>query len=38
MVRTREEPGLAPASTMAVVRVKQNVFAESRTGFIATRR
>jgi hypothetical protein len=36
VVRTREEPGVAPASTMAVVRVKQNVFAESRTGFIAT--
>ena len=30
VVRTREEPGVAPASTMAVVRVKQNVFAESR--------
>jgi hypothetical protein len=36
VVRTREEPGIAPASTMAVVRVKQNVFAESRAGFIAT--
>jgi hypothetical protein len=36
VVRTREEPGVAPASTMAVVRVKQNVFAESRAGFIVT--
>ncbi len=36
VVRTRKEPGLAPASNMAVVRVKQNVFAESRAGFIAT--
>ena len=36
VVRTREEPGVAPASTMAVVRVKQNVLAESRAGFIAT--
>ena len=29
VVRTREETGVAPASTMAVVRVKQNVLAES---------
>ena len=29
---------MAPASTMAVVRVKQNVLAESRAGFIATAR
>jgi hypothetical protein len=36
VVRTREEPGAAPATTMAVVRAKQNVFAESRAGFIAT--
>jgi hypothetical protein len=36
VVRTREETAVAPASTMAVVRVKQNVFAESRAGFIAT--
>ncbi len=36
VVRTREEDALAPASTMAVVRVKQNVLAESRAGFIAT--
>ena len=36
VVRTREEDALAPASTMAVVRVKQNVLSESRAGFIAT--
>ncbi len=36
VVRTREETTVAPASTLAVVRVKQNVFAESRAGFIAT--
>jgi hypothetical protein len=36
VVRTREEDAVAPASTMGVVRVKQNVLAESRAGFIAT--
>jgi Domain of unknown function (DUF5916) len=36
VVRTRDEDRVAPASAMAVVRVKQNVFAESRAGFIAT--
>ena len=36
VVRTREQLGLAPPATMAVVRVKQNVFGESRAGFIAT--
>ena len=36
VVRTREENGLAPAATLAVLRVKQNVLAESRAGFIAT--
>jgi hypothetical protein len=35
-VRTREETGVAPATSMAVVRVKQNVLAESRAGFLAT--
>jgi hypothetical protein len=36
VVRTREEGALAPAATMAVVRVKQDVLAESRAGFLAT--
>jgi hypothetical protein len=36
VVRTREKEGVAPAATMAVVRAKQNVLAESRVGFIAT--
>jgi Domain of unknown function (DUF5916) len=36
VVRTREEDAVAPAATMAVVRAKQNVLAESRVGFIAT--
>jgi len=36
VVRTREESPLAPAATMAVVRVKQDVLAESRAGFLAT--
>jgi hypothetical protein len=36
VVRTREEDSVAPAATMAVVRVKQNVLAESRAGFLAT--
>src|SRR5262245_42066282 len=36
VVRTREVEALAPDSTMAVLRVKQNVFAESRAGLIAT--
>jgi len=36
LVRTREEPYVAPATTMAVLRVKQNVFRESRAGFIVT--
>jgi hypothetical protein len=36
VVRTREEPELAPAATMGVARVQQNVLAESRVGVIAT--
>lgn len=36
VVGTREEDGLAPAATMGVLRLKQNVLAESRAGFIAT--
>jgi hypothetical protein len=36
VVRTRELDDVAPAATMAVARVKQNVLAESRAGFIAT--
>jgi len=36
VVRTRDQAGVAPATTMAVLRVKQNVFGESRAGFIAT--
>ena len=36
VVRTREEDGLAPAATMGVVRVKENVLAESGVGFMAT--
>jgi hypothetical protein len=36
VVRTREEELLAPAATMGVVRVQQNVLAESRVGVIAT--
>ena len=36
VVRTGEEVGLAPATTMGVLRVKQNVLAESRAGLIAT--
>jgi hypothetical protein len=36
VVRTREEDGVAPAATMGVLRVQQNVLAESRVGFIAT--
>lgn len=35
-VRTRDVDTLAAASTMAVVRVKQNVLGESSAGFIAT--
>lgn len=35
VVRTREEAGLASASNLGVVRVKQNVFAESRAGVLA---
>jgi hypothetical protein len=35
-VHTREVEGLAPASTMGVVRVRQNVLAESRVGLLAT--
>jgi hypothetical protein len=35
-VRTREEPDVAPATTMGVLRVQQNLFAESRVGVIAT--
>lgn len=36
VVRTREADGLAPATTMGVLRLKQNVFAESRVGVLAT--
>lgn len=36
VVRTREADSLAPAATMGVLRVKQNVLAESRVGVIAT--
>ncbi|HEY8166852.1 MAG TPA: DUF5916 domain-containing protein [Gemmatimonadaceae bacterium] len=35
-VRTRDTDTLSSASTMAVVRVKQNVLSESSVGFIAT--
>ena len=35
-VRTGDVSGLAPASTMGVVRVKQNVLSESSVGMIAT--
>src|SRR4029453_14597269 len=34
VVRTGAETGLAPASTMGVVRVKQNVFGESHVGVL----
>ena len=36
VVRTRRAVGVAPATTMGVVRLKQNVFAESRAGVLAT--
>ena len=36
IVRTREVDGLVPAATMGVVRLKQNVLAESSIGLIAT--
>jgi hypothetical protein len=36
VVRTRDEVGVAPATTMGVVRLKQNVLAESRAGVLAT--
>ncbi len=36
VVRTREEELVAPAATMGVLRVQQNVLAESRVGVIAT--
>jgi len=35
VVRTRQEAGLAPGATMGVLRVKQNVFAESHVGVLA---
>jgi hypothetical protein len=35
-VRTREQSGLAPATTMGVLRLRRNVFAESRAGLLAT--
>ena len=35
-VRMREEDGVAPASSLAAVRVRQNVLDESSVGFIAT--
>jgi Domain of unknown function (DUF5916) len=36
VVRTREQDLVAPAATMGVLRVQQNVLAESRVGVIAT--
>jgi hypothetical protein len=36
VVRTGTEDGVAPGSSMGVVRVKQNVLAESHVGFLAT--
>lgn len=36
VVRTREETGLAPPATMGILRVKQNLFAESHAGIMAT--
>ena len=35
-VRTREKDGVAPASTMGVLRVRQDVLAESRAGLLLT--
>jgi hypothetical protein len=35
-VRTREASGLAPATSLAVLRLKQNVLAESRAGLLFT--
>jgi hypothetical protein len=36
LVRTRAEDTVAPATTLGVVRIKQNVLKESSVGFIAT--
>jgi hypothetical protein len=36
VVRTREEDGVAPAATMGVLRLQQNVLAESRVGLLVT--
>ncbi len=36
ITRTRSVTDLTPASTMGVVRIKQNIWRESSTGFIAT--
>jgi hypothetical protein len=36
VVRAGEEAGVAPASSMGVIRVKQNLLAESHAGFLAT--
>ena len=36
VVHTREEEAVAPAASMGVLRVQQNVFSESRVGMIAT--
>lgn len=36
VVRTREEDLIAPATTLAALRIRQNVLAESSVGFIAT--
>jgi hypothetical protein len=36
IVRASDAPGVAPAATMGVVRVKRNVLAESSVGLIAT--
>ncbi len=36
VVRTREEPGLAPAETMGALRLQHNILAESSLGLLAT--
>jgi hypothetical protein len=36
VTRTRAETGLSPASTLGVLRVKRDLFAESRVGLLAT--
>lgn len=37
VVRTREEEGVAPATSLAALRVRRNVLDESSVGFIATK-